>query len=144
MAFTNPSVQDFKDQFIRDFPYGTDPKTSFLDQDIINAFKRVNANFNTAIWTDQNEYTQGYLLLAAHYLQSAYVASSQGVSGQYNFMQQSKGVSGVSESFAIPQHILDHPTLLMYCKTHYGLAYAETVYPKLTGQMFSAYGHTKP
>jgi hypothetical protein len=145
MAFINPSVADFKAQFIRDFPYGTDVQTSILDQDIINAYKQVNANINQGLgWIDQAEYTLGYLYLAAHYLVSAIQASSQGLSGQYNFLQQSKGVAGVSEGFSIPQRFVDRGNLGIYCKTHYGLFYADLIYPKMIAPMMSVRGETKP
>ena len=35
--FNNPAVSDFKAQFFRDFPYGTDVNNTILDQDIANA-----------------------------------------------------------------------------------------------------------
>lgn len=140
MAYNNPSVQDFKDQFPRDFPYGTDIKTSVLDSDISAAFRQTNVNINQGLFADQSSYTLGYNYLAAHYLSLSFQTSSQGFNGQYNFLQNSKGVGGVNEAFAIPQRILDNPYFSMLTKTTYGARYFELILPKLTGQMFSVYG----
>lgn len=48
--FNNPSVSDFKTQFTRDFPYGTDPNTSVLDSDITSAFTYTNVNINQGLF----------------------------------------------------------------------------------------------
>ncbi len=53
MAFNNPSVADFKNQFFRDFPYGTDPSVNVVDQDITGAFVFVNVNMNQDLFGDQ-------------------------------------------------------------------------------------------
>ena len=144
MAFTNPSVADFKTHFVRDFPYGTDPTAFVLDADITSAFTFTNVNFNQALWADQGSYTLGYLLLSAHYLVMNLRASSQGINGQFNFLQQSKGVGSVSEAFAIPQRVLDNPDWAILCKTNYGAQYIQLILPQLAGQIYIAYGSTRP
>ena len=144
MAYNNPAVSDFKNQFFRDFPYGTDMSTSVLDQDIAIAFVSTNVNISQDFFADQGSYTLGYLLLTAHYLVLNLRASSQGLNGQFNFLQASKGVGSVSESFAIPQRILDNPELAMYAKTNYGAQYLQLILPQLTGQMFTICGGAQP
>lgn len=144
MAFTNPSVQDFKNQFVRDFPYGTDMDTSVLDSDISSAFQFTNINFNPDLWSDQASYNLGYLLLSAHYLVTNLRSSSQGINGQYNFLQQSKNAAAIAEAFSIPQRILDNPDWSMLCKTNYGAQFIQLVIPQMSGQMFVAYGSTRP
>ena len=144
MAYTNPSVQDFKDYFFRDFPYGTDIETSVTDQDISNAFAMTNTTINQALFGYQASYTMGYLLLSAHFLVTNLRASSQGMNGQYSFLEQSKSVGSVSQSFAIPQRILDDPYWSMLTKTNYGAEYLQLLLPQLTGQVFIAYGRTLP
>jgi hypothetical protein len=144
MGFSNPAVQDFKNQFVRDFPYGTDPTTTILDSDISSAFQFVNVNFNPDFWADQGSYTLGYLLLAAHYLVMNIRASSQGIVGQFNFTQQSKSVGAVAEAFGIPQRILDNPDWAMLCKTNYGAQYLQLILPQMTGQVFGVFEMTKP
>lgn len=144
MAYANPSVADFKNQFVRDFPYGTDQNVSVLDSDIAYAFQFVNVNMNQALFADQGSYTLGYNLLAAHYLVMNLRSSSQGINGQFNFLQNSKGVGGVSESFSIPQRILDNPDWSILAKTNYGAAFLQLIIPQLAGQMYIAYGTTLP
>lgn len=144
MAFTNPTIEDFKTYWVRDFPYGNDPATSVTDADIAKAYGQVNVNFNPALWADQAAYNIGYLLLAAHWLVIDLRMASQGVSGQYSWLQASKSVGNVSESFQIPQRILDNPEYAMLSKTNYGAKYLMLVLPQLTGQMFNVFGSTRP
>lgn len=139
MAYNNPSVADFKSQFLRDFPYGTDPKTSVLDSDISQSFQQVNMGINPGLFADQGSYTFGYNLLTAHYLSLSIQRSSQGFNGQYNFLQASKGVGAVNEAFSIPQRILDNPKFAMLAKTTYGAQYLELLLPQLTGAMAAFY-----
>lgn len=144
MAYTNPSVAQFQSQFTRDFPFGTDPSTQVLDSDVTYAFTFVNVNINQALFADQGSYTLGYNLLAAHYLVMNLRASSQGINGQFNFLQASKGVGSVSEAFSIPQRILDNPDWAILCKTNYGAMFIQLIIPQLAGQMYIAYGTTLP
>jgi hypothetical protein len=144
VAYTNPQVTDFKTQFSRDFPYGTDPGTTILDADISNAFTFTNISINPGLFNSQGNYTLGYLLLTAHFLVLNIRSSTQGINGQYNFLQQSKSVGPLSEAFAIPQRILDNPELAMLCKTNYGSMFVQLILPQLTGAVFTAFGTTKP
>lgn len=144
MAFDNPSVAQFKSQFARDFPYGTDPNVAVLDSDITYAFILVNVNINQALFADQGSYSVGYNLLAAHYLVMNLRASSQGINGQFNFLQQSKSVGAVSEAFGIPDRIMANPDWAMLCKTNYGAMFIQLVLPQLAGQVYNAYGTTLP
>lgn len=144
MAYTNPSITDFQNQFIRDFPYGTDPENTVLNSDITNAFNFTNFNINQALFQNQAQYTLGYLLLSAHYLVLNMRASSQGINGQYNFLEQSKGVGALNSSFAIPQRILDNPYWSMLTKTNYGSEYLQLLLPQLAGQLFNAFGTVLP
>lgn len=142
MAFTNPSVAQFKMQFPRDFPYGLNSTTSILDSDITAAFLSANINIDQSQYADQGSYTLCYNFLAAHYLVMNLRSSSQGINGQYNFLQASKGVGSVNEAFSIPQWILDNPYWSMLTKTNYGERYLELLMPQLVGQIFNAYGTT--
>ena len=53
MAYDNPTVQDFKDYFFRDFPFGTDPNVSVLDQDISKAMVQCRSAINQALFDNQ-------------------------------------------------------------------------------------------
>ena len=142
--FTAPTIANFQSQFVRDFPYGTDPNVAVLDQDILNAFNLVDMAINPCLWPNQTAYQIGYCYLAAHYLVLNLRASSQGLNGQYNWAQNNKSVGAVSEGFQIPQRIIDNPDFMMLTKTQYGARYLELVLPQLAGQMFSVCGRSKP
>ncbi len=144
MAFINPSVADFKSYFFRDFPYGTDVETQVVDQDITKAFQMTNVNMNPGLFGDQASYSIGYNLLSAHYLVTNLRASSQGINGQYNFLQASKNAGAVAEAFAIPERILANPDFAMLCKTNYGAQFLQLILPQLAGQIFSVRGSTRP
>lgn len=143
MPFNNPTVTDFKNYFTRDFPYGTDSNTSVLDSDISKALQLTFINFNPDLWPDQNSYSIGYNLLSAHYLVMNLRMSSQGINGQFAFLEQSKSVGSVSQGFAIPQRVLDNPDWAVLMKTNYGAQYLQLVLPQLSGQIFTVRGHTK-
>lgn len=144
MAFQNPSVADFQAYFNRDFPYGTDINTSILDSDITKTFVMTNININQDLFADQGSYNVGYLLMSAHYLVMNLRASSQGLNGQFNFLQAGKGAGSVNESFSIPQRILDNPDWAMLTKTNYGAQFLQLIIPQLAGQMYSVCGSTRP
>lgn len=139
MAYNNPVVADFKAQFVRDFPYGTDINTGVTDADIATAFQCTNFAINQALFADQGSYTYAYNLLSAHYLVLNLRAGSQGINGQYNWLQNNKSVQGVSEGFSIPDRILSNPMYSHLSKTNYGQQYLMLIYPSLTGMMFAAY-----
>lgn len=142
--YTAPTVANFEARFNRDFPYGSDINTSVTPQDITNAFNLVDITINQGLWDTQGTYTIAYLLLAAHFLVLNLRASSQGLNGQYNWMQNSKSAAAVSESFTIPQRVIDNPDFAQYFKTNYGAQYMNLLWPQLAGQTFTVCGSTRP
>jgi hypothetical protein len=144
MYWVNPTIEDFKAYYYRDFPYGTDPNTSVLDQDITKAFDMVDPHLSQGYYSTQTAFNNSYFSLAAHYLVMNLSASSQGINGQFNWLEQSKGVGAVNQSFAIPQKILDNPILAMFSKTNYGAQYLQSILPRLVGACFIAPGSTRP
>lgn len=140
----NPTVDQFKAYWSRDFPYSNDPKLGVTDQDIAKAYQQTGMNINQALWPTQADYTMGYLLLAAHYLVTDLRMASQGLNGQYNWAEQSKSVGSVSQAFAIPQKILDNPYFSMLARTNYGAKYLELLIPQLAGAVFPTAGRTLP
>jgi len=133
LTYQNPSVADFQGYFVRDFPYGTDPANNVIDADIAKAFQMTNINFNPGLFGDQASYTVCYLLLSAHYLVTNLRASSQGIN-----------VGALSQSFAIPQRILDDPYFSVFTTTNYGMQYLQMILPQLCGQVFTVVGSTRP
>lgn len=144
MAYTKPTIPEFKVYFSRDFPFGADPETSVTDTDLEKAYMQASFNFNEALFSSEGEYKVGYLLLWAHYLVVDLRMSSQGINGQYSFIEQSKSVGSVSQSFAIPQRILENPYFSMLIKTNYGAKYLELMLPLLVGNTFAVCGRTLP
>lgn len=140
MAYTNPTVSDFKNQFARDFPYGVDINNDVLDSDITYAFQLTNAQVNQGLFPDQGTYALGYNLLSAHFLVTNLRASSQGINGQYNWLQNSKAVGQVNEAFSIPQRVLDNPYWSSLSKTNYGQNYLSLILPQLIAPAFGVYG----
>lgn len=144
MAYTDPSVADFKARFVRDFPYGTDTATTVTDTDIANAYALSNININQALWDNQSEYSIAYLLLSAHFLVTNLLASSQGLSGQYSFLTTSKGVGSVSVSQEVPERVRNNPYLSMLMKTNYGAQYVMLLLPRVVGQSITVAEVTNP
>lgn len=142
--YLNPTIADFKNYFVRDFVYGTDINTSVTDQDIANAYQKVNFNINQALFPSQEAYTNAYLYLSAHYLVLALQAGSQGPAGRFTWNVNSKSVGSVSEAVSIPQRILDNPEFAYLSKTNYGAEYLMMILPLLSGQIFAVHSRTNP
>lgn len=143
MAYTVPSVSDFKAYFVRDFPYGMDME-SVMDTDITKAISEAGFNINQGLFGTQEQFTIGYLYLTAHYLVIDLRAGSQGVNGKYSWLTTSRSVGSVSEGMQVPQRILDNPYLAMLSTTNYGAKYLSLLLPQLTGQIFTSEGTTLP
>lgn len=124
--------------------YPGNPNTQILDQDITSSFLSTNVNINPGLFPDQGTYTLAYLFLSAHYLVMNIRQSSQGINGQYNFLQASKGVGSVNESFSIPERIMANPYWAMLTKTNYGQSYLQLLLPQLAGQFYTVMGTTLP
>ena len=139
----NPTIQDFKNQFPRDFPYNADPLLGVTDTDIANAFRQVNININQAFFCDDSGYGIYYNLLAAHYLVMGLQRSAIGVAGGFSFAQSSKSAGSVSVSSAIPQKFLDNPQFGIFAKTAYGAEYLVYILPFLSGNVFAVSGRTQ-
>ncbi len=144
MTFLNPTIAEFKIYFQRDFPFGTDISLNILDTDIGNAFGKTNFFINPELFPKQEDYTIGYMELAAHWLVVAIRASSQGISGRYNWLEASKGAGNANSSYSIPQKILDNPSYSMLSQTTYGAQYLQLIMPQLAGNIITVCGHTKP
>lgn len=141
--YTAPTVEKFEDYFFRDFPFGADIEQNVVEQDVQRALDQVVCQINQSLFCSQDEYTTGYLLLAAHFLVLNIQASSQGLSGSFNWNTTSKSVGSVSISATIPDSILANPLFSMLTKTNYGAQYLGMIYPKLSGQVFTVEGATK-
>ena len=140
--FAFPVVADFKAYFVRDFPYGTDVNANVLDQDIANAQTEAQVSINQALFPDQNTFNLGFNLFTAHTLVVNLRASSQGISGQFAWLQSGHSVGNVSEAFAIPERVQASPMYAYLTKTNYGAKYLNLIFPNLIGVVSTAHGRT--
>lgn len=142
--YRNPDIFDFKNYFVRDFPYGDNISENVLDSDIERAQLEASTSINKCLFSSQDRYSIAFNYLSAHYLVSNIKNSSQGLSSQYEGIISSKSVSSVSASYSMPDSIAQDPALSMYLKTNYGAKYIEIIYPLLLGSMFVTQGRTTP
>lgn len=133
MAFTYPLSSDFRNFFARDFPYTTDITTGVTEADIQNALNTAMITFNAGIWPDQLTFSTAFLYLAANYLVINLRTAGAGISGSFSWIESSKSVQGVSQSFSVPQYIQNNPFFLLLSRTAYGANYLMMIYPYLAG-----------
>ena len=143
-SYTNPTVQDFKDFFVRDFPYGVNIDENVLDADISRAQLETNIKINEGIMSTQEFYTLAHNYLSAHHLIMNIRASSQGLSSKFSWAVSSKSVGSVSTSQAIPNDIVNNPVWNWYTQSGYGVEYIMMIYPFLSGAFGSVGGATLP
>lgn len=144
MNYQNPTVDDFKLRYARDFPFNNvDPLLGVTDADIANAFQITNVQINAELFPSQDVYTLAYLSLAAHYLVTSLQHASVGIGG-YSFAETSKSVGSVSQSFAVPQWMLENPLFHGLATTNYGALYLQWILPAFTGRVYSIPGSTRP
>lgn len=141
MPYTIPTIAEFKTYFDRDFPYGldTDPK-KVRDKDIQQALDQTPIAFADGLMVSQSMFTICYMLLTAHFLCENIRSAASGAYGQFSWLQQSKSAGDVSESFAIPQKILNSPFLSALATTKYGARYLAFISPYLIGNVDLAFG----
>jgi len=144
MSYDKPTVAEFKTFFARDFFYDADPTKGVTDGDIQRAMLEGEFTTNLSFCDSQQMYTMWYLYAAAHFLVTDLRASTAGINGSYTWLTQSKSVGSVSESFAIPQKILDNPRYAMWTKTNYGAKLLHMMLPYLVAPIFTVFGRTNP
>lgn len=179
------TTDDFKNQFVRDFPYLplyvegkayfkddevyyvpnfykslTDGNTTLptditnwalvndsvdnyiQDADIMRAFNEAKVNFNAALFGDDDTVKMVFLYLAAHYLVIDLNNAQNPLSMGFMGFTQSKSVGSVSESYAVPQWMLNNSILSQYAQTGYGRKYLSLIQPYLVGNIIFCPGRT--
>lgn len=112
------------------------------DSDIERAFTEAMVNFNPNLFPNCNTAQLVYCYLAAHYLVvDLNNASNPLALGSMGFTQ-SKSVGSVSESYGIPQWILNSRVLGLYAQTGYGRKYLSLISPYLVGNIIFSSGRT--
>lgn len=141
-----PTIAEFKENFDRDFSYGTGKET-VRDSDITKAIRQANTLFNRDLWDNDAESNLAYLYAAAHFLVID-LQMAGGLGGFPNGAENrgggvliSKSVGQVSVQYGIPQSVLESPTLFQFMRTDYGLKYLAMVSPRLVGHVAVAPGY---
>lgn len=148
MAFTVPSVADFKAYFVRDFNYAPENDASNLkfvtDADINKAYGQASLNFNNSLFGEDADAEIAYKWLSAFYLVYDLQASSKGLTSQSNFPISSKSVGSVSIGFTVPEKYARDPYLSIFTGNGYGLKYLSLLLPRLVGNIVAIGGATLP
>lgn len=105
------------------------------NSDIERAFLEAKVNFNPSFFKDDETAQMVFYYLAAHYLVID-ISNRQNplVMGFIGFTQ-SKSVGSVSESYGIPQWMLNDKMLSAYSQTGFGRKYLSLIQPYLVGNI---------
>ena len=112
------------------------------DSDIERAFAEAKVNFNPDLFTDDDTAIMVFLYLAAHYLVIDLNNAMNPLGMGYMGFTQSKSVGSVSESYAVPQFMLNNAILSQYAQTGYGRKYLSLIQPYLAGNIIFVPGRT--
>ena len=99
------------------------------DSDIERAFEEAKGSFNTALFNDCNTAQLYFCYVAAHYLVMDLNNAQNALSMGFNGMVASKSVGSVSESYGIPQWIMNSPQYALFAQTGYGRKYLLYIIP---------------
>ena len=106
------------------------------DSDIMRAFKEAKVNFNAGLFGDDDTVKMVFLYLAAHYLVIDLNNAMNPMAMGFMGFTQSKSVGSVSESYAVPQWMLNN------AQTGYGRKYLSLIQPYLVGNIIFVPGRT--
>lgn len=114
-----------------------------LDEDIEKAFTQAYPNANVNFGHTCNEKINIYLHLVAFYLVFDLKNSASGVNSSFTGTLSSKSVGDVSESYAIPNWMMQDPMYSIFASNGYGLKYLSLIAPYMAlTLMFSKGGST--
>lgn len=109
------------------------------DNDISRAFAEAKINFNPQLFTCEAR-SMMFCYLAAHYLVIDLNNAQNPLALGFMGFTQSKHVGSVSESYGIPQWMLNNSKLSLYAQTGYGRKYLSLIQPYLTGNLICTPG----
>lgn len=112
------------------------------DSDIERAFLEAKLNFNPSFWKNDETAIMVFLYLAAHYLVIDLNNASNPLGMGFMGFTQSKSVGSVSESYGIPQWMLNNQILSQFATTGYGRKYLSLIQPYLIGNIILTPGRT--
>lgn len=125
---TTPPTDDWK-------LYNDNINNYISDADIERAFSEAKVNFNPNLFADDETAIMIFCYLTAHYLVIDMNNALNPFGMGFNGFTQSKSVGSVSESYGIPQWILNDKILGMYAQTGYGRKYLSLIAPYLVGNI---------
>ena len=99
------------------------------DTDINRAFSEAKGSFNPELFSDCNTAQLYFCYLAAHYLVMDINNAENALSMGFNGMVASKSVGSVSESYGIPQWVMNNPQYALLAQTGYGRKYLLHTFP---------------
>lgn len=105
------------------------------DSDIERAFAEAKINFNPDFFKDDETAIMVFCYLAAHYLVIDLNNAQNPLALGFMGFTQSKSVGSVSESYGIPQWMLNNQMLSAYAQTGYGRKYLSLIQPYLIGNI---------
>lgn len=105
------------------------------DTDISRAFVEAKVNFNPRLFPNCEAIRMGFLYLSAHYLVIDLNNALNPLALGANGFTQSKSVGSVSESYGLPQWMLNSPIYGLYAQTGYGRKYLSLILPALVGNI---------
>lgn len=146
-----PSVVDFKDFFVREFPYG-DGQDFVRDADIVRGINEATIQFNPSLFDTStvvgignlSEGSIALLYLAAHIMvlnvQGAGGLSAEprgrGIRNVGEGVVVSKGIGQANVSYQIPPpNVSESPILLYFFRTDFGQRYMQILMPRLIGNV---------
>ena len=118
------------------------PQNYVSDTDIERAFAEAKINFNADFFTTPSDAEMVFYYLTAHYLVIDLNNALNGLAVGFSGITSSKSVGSVSESYALPQDIVNNPILSPYLQTGYGRKYLSLILPYLRGNIIFCKGRT--
>lgn len=112
------------------------------DNDILRAFAEAKINFNPNFFKDDETAIMVFCYLTAHYLIIDLNNASNPLALGFMGFTQSKSVGSVSETYGIPQWMLNNQLLSAYAQTGYGRKYLSLIQPYLIGNIILTPGRT--
>lgn len=114
----------------------SDTEENYVTTNLITeAFSEAEVNFNPDLFPDCTTATRIFYYLAAHYLVIDVNNSTNPFSLGFTGYTQSKSVGSVSESFGVPQWMLNDPILSGYAQTGFGRKYLSLIKPYIVGNI---------
>lgn len=99
------------------------------DSDIERAFEEASGTFNKAFFNDCSTASMYFCYVAAHYLVMDLNAALNSTTMGFSGFVQSKSVGSVSESYGVPQWIVNNPVYALLAQTGYGRKYLLHIIP---------------